>query len=287
MSLYAVSGLPVKIELPVPLYVDLISPYQKNQRPGLTLWSPPKWIQHETANENAGADASMHNRWLHSGADGQVVSFHFVVDDHSIYQMIPITEVTWQAADGNGPGNFQCISCELCVNAGADERKARNNAEALCGGILKALGQPASAIGRHWDYNFANDPSVRHHCPDHMMNEGYWPTFVANAAKIIQGGAPVPPSDPNTYPPGLDAALCTKWFGSLTVAGRNFSYDPDGPVSQVWLETGKATGEYPTLIGYEVYDDGPKQRREYFRFANGLVLWRTSGQPIQILQEAA
>ncbi len=186
MSLYTVAGLSQKIELPVPLIVDLIPNGQTRQRPGITRQTPGYWVQHETANYSAGADAKMHNTWLHNGASGATLSFHFVVDDGAIYQMIPVDEVTWQAADGDGPGNMSGVSCELCVNTGINTAKARHNAEALAGGVCKALGLDASRVKRHWDFN-AGSPD-RHHCPDEMMNDGYWPTFVNNVGVIIAGG---------------------------------------------------------------------------------------------------
>lgn len=203
VTTYQIVGLPGPgIELPVPLSHDIIALSQPNQRPGITRQTPGYWVQHETANTAAGADAAMHNRWLHNGADGSQLSFHFCVDDGAIYQMIPIDEVTWQAADGSGPGNMSGISCELCVNAGIDTAKARHNAEALAGGILKALGMDSDRVKRHWDFN-AGDPN-RHHCPDQMMSEGYWPTFVEHVGAIIGAQKPTNPTIP-TVPWGKDA----------------------------------------------------------------------------------
>lgn len=194
VTVYQIVGLPGPgIELPVPLSHQIIGLDQPNQRPGITRQTPGYWVQHETANTAAGADAAMHDRWLHNGADGSQLSFHFCVDDGAIYQMIPIDEVTWQAADGSGPGNMSGISCELCVNAGIDTAKARHNAEALAGGIMAALGMGADRVKRHWDFN-AGDPN-RHHCPDEMMSEGYWPAFVANVGKIIDAQNPTNPTN--------------------------------------------------------------------------------------------
>ena len=200
MSLYSVAGLSKQIELPVPLIVDLIPTGQTNQRPGIARQTPGYWVQHETANYSAGAGAKMHNDWLHNGASGAVLSFHFVVDDGVIYQMIPVNEVTWQAADGSGPGNMSGVSCELCVNAGIDTAKARHNAEALAGGVCKALGLAADRVKRHWDFNAGS--ADRHHCPDEMMNDGYWPTFVNNVGVIIagKGGNTTSYAPPITYP---------------------------------------------------------------------------------------
>ena len=45
-------------------------------------------------------------------------------------------------------------------------------------------------VKRHYDFNWA-DPG-RHHCPDYMMRDGYWETFVANVGTVIAGSAPKP-----------------------------------------------------------------------------------------------
>ena len=188
MAKFKVVGLDTEIEVPVPLMHDVISLNQPNQRPGIKRALPGFWVQHETGNSNPGADAEMHKNYLHNGAlndkgVSQRLSFHFAVDDGAIYQMIPIDEVTWQAADGDGPGNMSGISCELCINTGIDTAKARHNAEALCAGILKALGMGQASVKRHWDFNECS--ADRHHCPDQMMNDNYWPAFVANVGTLL------------------------------------------------------------------------------------------------------
>lgn len=192
MTVYQIVGLPGPgIELPVPLAHRIIPATQTNQRPGIARVTPGYWVQHETDNHAPGADAMMHAAYLEGGAEGRQASWHFTVDDGIIVQHIPIDEVTWQAADGGGPGNMSGVSCELCVNAGIDTAKARHNAEALAGGTCKALGLPSDRVKRHWDFNAAS--SDRHHCPDTMMNDGYWPTFVANVAAIITPEPTLPP----------------------------------------------------------------------------------------------
>lgn len=303
MTLYAVAGLATKIDLPVPLIINLLPTWQTNQRPGIPLAQPPFWIQHETGNTKPGAGALMHRTYLFQGApdnngNPQVLSYHFTVDDHVIYQLLPVDEVSWQAADGAGPGNMQSISCELCVNVDGNKALSRRNAEALCGGVMKALKRPPSAITRHWDRNWGeccNRPcdvqcGNRHHCPDQMMSEGYWPTFVTNSAKIIVGGTPVPNPDPNApevYAPGVDSELCKTWFGTVYADGRSFSFDPDGPVSSVWLQHGLETGLYPRLTSVRIIQDSPTQRREYFSFEGGMVVYRATGEEARVLTKAA
>ena len=277
MALYEVAGLKTKIELPVPLYIRLIDPKQTNQRPGIKRALPGYWVQHETGNERAGANAYFHWLYMRNGAldqygKSQQLGYHFATDDGAIYQMVPIDEVTWQAADSDGPGNMSGISCEMCVNQDGDKVLTRRNTEALCGGVMRALGMSADRIKRHYDFN-AGDPN-RHHCPDQMMREGYWPTFVANAAKIIGGGITVPePTPPTTeYPAGIDDGIASWLFGRVEKGGKVYRFDPKGPVSKAWLKYG-ATYGYSAILDAWAFQDG----REYFRFAS-FTLWRPNAK---------
>lgn len=213
MGQYNVAGLKTQISLPVPLVQDILPTSQVNQRPGIPLKKPHYWVQHETANTNRGANAAMHSRWLRNGADGQTLSFHFCVDDREIRQFLPVNEVSWQAADGSGPGNMNSVSCELCVNIDGNKTLARRNAEALAGAICAAMNIPPSSVRRHWDFN-AGDPG-RHYCPEQMMREGYWPTFINNVSSII-GAKPQ-----TTYPKAKAVA-----DGDQSVNGRMFISAP-------------------------------------------------------------
>ena len=103
------------------------------------------------------------------------------------------------------------ISCELCINEGINHQKARNNAEALCGGVLRALGMGQERIKRHWDFNAGT--ADRHHCPDSMMTQNYWPQFVANAGQIIVGGGASQPEPeyPNPAPVPWNLGVDLGW----------------------------------------------------------------------------
>jgi hypothetical protein len=194
------TGKTIQVESPVPIVQKIIPAYKTAQRPGTKRRNPWKWVQHETGNPAAGANAEMHYRFL-MGLTTQNVSFHFVVDDGQIIQLIPCDEITWQAADGAGPGNYNGISCELCINSDGNKALSRRNAEWLAGGVLKADEGTIADVTRHYDYNQA-DPD-RHYCPQLMMQEGYWPTFVANVGKVI-AGKPATPEPTYATPVVLD-----------------------------------------------------------------------------------
>ena len=256
-KLYNVAGLSKPIALPVPLIIDLL-PFSETQRPGIRRIEPGYWVQHETGNPAPGADAAMHNRWLHGGVPW--VSFHFVVDDGVIYQMVPVNEITYQSADGAGPGNMSGVSCELCINRGIDKAKARHNAEALAGGVMGALSLGADRTKRHWDFNYVNRPEDRHHCPDEMMNEGYWPTFVTNVGRLIEGQVGPAYAKPIVYD-WLEAAEAGK--GLDRVIGRTKVYY----LPQVYTairETPRkqATGKNDKIIGPPI-EEGERFKADY------------------------
>jgi hypothetical protein len=209
MPLFQVAGLDGgPIDLPVPLHINLL-PLSRMHRPGIERHTPGFWVQHETGNSAIGAGARFHRDFLFNGAPNdlgqeQQLSYHFTVDDHEIFQMVPIDEVTWQAADGGGPGNMSGISCEMCINRDGDMNRARQNAEALAREICHRLGLTAEQVKRHWDFNFGQSgcaefcetPSERrHHCPEMMLLDNYWPTFVANVARPLP-----PPPQPTMFP---------------------------------------------------------------------------------------
>lgn len=233
MTMHAIAGIAEKIFLPDDVtFEQRIIPVGL-QRPGIQLWSvDPKIIAHETDNERVGANAIMHNNWLLGGAKDSngnqtQTSFHFVVDGGikgqsgpgrggTIIQNVPVGEVTWQAADGFGPGNYDCDSIEGCVNTDGDENRMRRNYEYLAAGLLKASDRELDALGTHWDYNYANDPTLRHHCPQHMyFRDNYWPTFKNNVGQLLH------PAPETTYV----RATLPPWWSDMAL---------NTPMDRVW-----------------------------------------------------
>ena len=103
-----------------------------DNRPGGS--NPDTYITiHETGNFARGADAAAHAAYLRgSAAQAALVSWHYTVDDHSIYQHLPDNERAFHAGDGgSGPGNATSIGIEICVDAGGNFEQAKANAAAL------------------------------------------------------------------------------------------------------------------------------------------------------------
>jgi hypothetical protein len=90
-----------------------------------------------------------------------------------------------------------------------------------------------------------------------------------------QGSAPTPtPATPTPttpaplpeYVPGVDVQMAFRFFGAVKGEdGKDYHFDPNGPVSKTWVEDSIRTGEWPGIIEVWAYDDG----RRYFRFEGG------------------
>jgi N-acetylmuramoyl-L-alanine amidase len=149
----------------IPIKVDLI---KKAKRPGYAM--KPEYITiHQTGNAAKGADAEMHNRYVHSVAPNP--SWHYTVDGGTsdgkkapvIYQHLPLTENGWHAGDGtNGAGNRKSIGIEICVNKDGNLAKAEANAAWLAAKLIKEVNtlKPFPAcMKQHYDWSKKNCPA--------------------------------------------------------------------------------------------------------------------------------
>lgn len=163
----------------IPVITDLVS-LTSAGRPAIER--EIKWIVvHETANQNAGATAEAHNRFLHSPAQENVAtSWHYTVDEGVIYHHMPDDEVAWHAGDSlkeNG-GNQNGIGIEICVNNGGDYVQGVQNAAALVAYLLEAYDLELSDVKQHADF-------INKDCP-HFLREGEnWQVFLDQVAKNL------------------------------------------------------------------------------------------------------
>lgn len=158
----------------VPLYVTMI-PEGSEGRPG-TLRQIKYIVIHETGNTAKGADAKSHAQFLQNGGEG-ATSWHYTVDDSTIYQQLPDNEEAFHAGDGvSGDGNTHGIAIEICVNEDGNFKKAMKNAEKLAGYLMNAYGLDESALKQHADF-------ISKNCPETIREEGLWEDFKEEAAK--------------------------------------------------------------------------------------------------------
>ena len=103
-------------------------------------------------------------------------SFHFVVDDKEIIQVLPTNEVAWHAGDGLGTGNTRSIGIEICE--GGDRVKALMNATELVKGLMTAYNIDQNHIARHKDWSGKNCPRILID-PVYIKNGMNWSWFLS------------------------------------------------------------------------------------------------------------
>ena len=148
--------------------VDIISSGNPEIRPGVKM-VPKNLTDHDTGNAGPGADAEMHNRYIHNMAnyhprDTSHVSWHLTTDEDFIYQHIPFDEIAWHCGDGSGPGNYSSIGNEKCMHQGADREKIEQNSIALYNYLMKELNIPITNVHphQHWSGKY---------CPQLILNK--------------------------------------------------------------------------------------------------------------------
>lgn len=158
----------------VPYRVSLIPKGNRN-RPGLPMTA--RWITvHETANTAPGANAEAHRRFAHAGGGPEGVSFHFVVDDKEVIQLLPLTENGWHAGDGyNGEGNRASVGIETCVNADGNWERTLANLVKLLAALCRYLGLGVDRIVQHNHWSGKD-------CPKKIRSEGRWNEILQRVA---------------------------------------------------------------------------------------------------------
>jgi hypothetical protein len=123
--------------------------------------------QHETGNTRAGTGAAMHAEWQFNGTQGHpdgCVAVHFYVDDHSVFQTLPIDE---QGIHSGDYGNQQHVAIEAAVNADGNWAKTYRNAVALEAALLNIGGfTPEEHMWMHHESSG---------CPPNLRK--VWPQF--------------------------------------------------------------------------------------------------------------
>ncbi|MBE6912707.1 MAG: hypothetical protein E7473_09300 [Ruminococcaceae bacterium] len=128
-------------------------PGARNSCTGITV--------HETANKNKGADALAHAKYIKTL--NERTSWHYTVDDKSIYQHLPDEEKSYHTS--NAHANESSIAIELCVNSDGDFEKTKENAAYLIRTLMKKHNISPENIYTHHDWTGKN-------CPATILSEG-------------------------------------------------------------------------------------------------------------------
>ena len=161
-------------------------------------------VVHNTAN-----DASANNEVSYMINNNNEVSFHYAVDDKEVVQGIPLNRNTWNAGDGNGPGNRQGISIEICYSLSGGDRfiKAEQNAAKLIAQLLKERGWGIDKVTKHQDYNGK-------YCPHRTLDMG-WDRFLNMIKKEMgQSVSPTPQPSGRKYKVGQKVRFSTCYKAS-------------------------------------------------------------------------
>ena len=164
--------------LGVPMHTELVDEGNP-ARPGIER--KIKYVViHETGNFARGADAKSHSTYLTENNTG-TTSWHYTVDETSIYHHIPDTEVAWHAGDSlskNG-GNLCGIGVEICVNKDGDFKKAFDNAAKLTAYLIDAYHLSLSDIRQHADF-------ISKNCPETIRNQNLMDEFTEKTKEYLQ-----------------------------------------------------------------------------------------------------
>jgi N-acetylmuramoyl-L-alanine amidase CwlA len=159
-------------------------PAGNSNRPGKLLDLKSITI-HNTDNSDAGANAAAHAKYQ-KGADARrrEVSWHYTVDDGSVYQSLPINEIGWHSSSKEG--NATSIGIEICMNAGLDVPAAYKRAALLVAVLAFQNGIGVTKIFQHYDWSRKNCPRVLRATPSG------WSDFLQQIKDFRKGLTAVP-----------------------------------------------------------------------------------------------
>ena len=140
-------------------------PWDSTRRPGEVREIRYLTI-HETDNRSSGADSQAHNNLLTTDTS-DITSWHYTVDDHSIYHNIPDNEIGWNAGDNRTDpgGNMNGIGIEMCVNLTNDFNQTLRNTASLAAKLLVTYDLSVDDVRLHADF-------MDKVCPHRLITEG-------------------------------------------------------------------------------------------------------------------
>ncbi|MDR4408209.1 N-acetylmuramoyl-L-alanine amidase [Bacillus anthracis] len=196
----------------------------------------PKYITvHNTYN-----DATAENEVNYMITNNNEVSFHIAVDDKKAIQGIPLERNAWACGDGNGSGNRESISVEICYSKSGGDRyyKAEDNAVDVVRQLMSMYNIPIENVRTHQSWSGK-------YCPHRMLAEGRWEAFIqkvksGNVAtvtgpskqNIIQTGAFSPYETPDV----MGALTSLKMTATFILKSDGLTYFVTEPTSDAQLK---------------------------------------------------
>jgi N-acetylmuramoyl-L-alanine amidase len=175
-----------------------IIPQGKCGRPLHRPMRPTFITIHSTDNRSRSADALNHALAMNKGLRGRhnrtgFLTWHFTVDDHSIYQTLPTNE-TGEHADYEGQGNRSSIGIEMCVNRGNNLDSTVDRTAQLTARLMRQYDIPLDHVvpHMHWRmirYSDGRDLGFKK-CPRILLDGGRlgpkWSAFMAKISSYAR-----------------------------------------------------------------------------------------------------
>ena len=153
---------------------------------------------HSTDNTSRSADALHHTLAMNKGIRARhnrtrFLTWHFTVDDHSIYQTLPTNE-TGEHADYEGGGNRSSIGIEMCVNRGNNLAITIDRTAQLTAKLMGQYNIPLDHVvpHMHWRqirYSDGRDLGFKK-CPKILLDHGAlgpkWSAFIAKVSSYAR-----------------------------------------------------------------------------------------------------
>ncbi|MEB9530282.1 N-acetylmuramoyl-L-alanine amidase C-terminal domain-containing protein, partial [Bacillus anthracis] len=164
-------------------------------------------------------------------------------------QGIPLERNVWACGDGNGSGNRESISVEICYSKSGGDRyyKAEDNAVDVVRQLMSMYNIPIENVRTHQSWSGK-------YCPHRMLDEGRWGTFIqkvksgnvattSSKQNVIQTGA----FSPYEVPDVAGAMKSLNMTGKFMLKGDGLIFVVTDPTSNTQL---KAMKEYLDRKGW-------------------------------------
>ncbi|HKM29276.1 MAG TPA: immunoglobulin-like domain-containing protein [Bacilli bacterium] len=176
------------------------------QRTGTIKKSTQYITVHDTGNNNNGANAEMHWRYinnLNNDPSSTSISWHFTVDEGAVIQNLPLNEVAWHAGDGSREwgttyfntgyqansitgGNMNSIGIETCVDEGSEYNNTMRLTAKLVAELLLEFDLGFDRIKQHNDFSGKDCPMAMRHA--NRWNEFLFLVELEHFAKVNLSG---------------------------------------------------------------------------------------------------
>ncbi len=145
-------------QVATPEILETVEPMKK-VRSGVLLEELKYIIYHDTGNNNAGSDALMHSKFMVGTwniENNRARSWHYTVDEKSVYHHIPDNEVTWQ---GDSYESYaKSIGVETCIDYGCDLYTVWRRTGKLMATLIDKYNLSIDCIKQHYDMSGKDCP---------------------------------------------------------------------------------------------------------------------------------